>query len=501
MTTTKTPQNEIDPAILSKHALGITAARNYYVLNIPTGMSDHDYDVLEKAALEDGLSLRDYVRKEIQGTRTENADYITKVEKEQVSSDMYDALIGFISQHPEVSYIIPKYDGSSLAGYYDVNTGECMRVVTVGGSNLGGEGIDQTYKFSKFFPNLKGTGICALQCECLVSLEHGFAESSRQKANGLVNSKYLENEVSRYVNIRCFRYFLDPSLKPVDYKMVLDKMPKTKNVSGDIKFSGGFVISVDDLKRDYETIQQYRDLINHDIWVTPTGTFLVDGVVCYTKHGVCVKALKYKDAGRGETAEVLGIKWNNQIFKGKDSWSANASITEVVVRGSKITKPSVGSVKKMITSGLSKGARVTVILANSTIPQVKDVIQPGNLDYEWPTCSCGYQMSSKDIFGALLKCGNPDCSERYERMKAYLAECQTIDDMDLNRLLIIDRFDWNKKADKYVLYPEIVKVIKRNLGADILRDLLAVYLTTDLQRKTLDLVVTPAYKALKDYLG
>lgn len=487
----------ISEDILRKHAVAIQAARNYWVLNLPTGMLDRDFNILEQKAREDGLELRDYVRQEIQGTRAMNADYITKVEKEQVPGDMYDAMLEFQNSHPEVEFWIPKYDGSSLAAYYNPETGRCFRVITIGGSNLCSEGIDQTAKFAKFFPDLPETGICAIQAECLVSLDHGFGESSRQKANGLVNSKFLENEVSMFCNIRAFRFYLDPNYKnskiiqnQLTYQEVLNSFPEVKNITGDIKFSGGYVFSRNEVK------PEYRDFLNHDIWKTPTGTFLVDGVVGYTKEGVCIKALKYKDAGRGESSEVLGIKWNNQASKGKDSWSANAIITPVIVRGSTITKPTVGSIGKMVKSGISKGAKVTVILANSTIPAIKDVIQPGNLDYEWPTCSCGHKMGPNDIFGALLKCGNPKCSERLERMKNYLSSISGFSEINLDKFLVIDRLKWNEKFNTSQILTDIEKIIRQNLGVNELGKYLSQFMSTPLQKRNLELVINPAYSAL-----
>lgn len=522
MTATSSPKIQISDELLEKHRLGLKAAYDYYVLNQPTGMMDSEYDRLEADAMADGFSLRDYVLQEIQGTRTQNAGYITKVEKTQVQGDMFDALLQFIQEHPEVAYVIPKYDGSSLAGYYDTNTGKCMRVVTIGGSNLGGEGIDQTYKFIHFFPDFSGTSFrpSALQAECLTGY-NVFGESARQKANGLVtssfkpldrseylnksqtyerylqnfeiNRKRMEEEVTNYVQIRCFRYF--GAAPGLDYKQVLDLMPQTVNLCGDIKFSGGFVIPVSELTEDK------RDLINHDVWDTPTGKFLVDGVVCYTSDGVCVKALKYKDAGRGESAEVDHIQWNNNRLKGKDSWSANVYLkTPVVVRGSEIKKPSVGSVSKMVERGLSKGARVNVILANSTIPMVKDVISPGNGDYQWPTCSCGYQMSKSDIFGTLLKCGNPLCSERLEYMRNYMSGITDFMQINLNNLLVIDRFKWEQKADLTVLLPELLEIVKDDLGVQVFQDKLASYMTTPLMKKNLDLVVQPSYMVLHEFV-
>ena len=65
---------EISEEILIKHSKGLEAARNYWVLNLPTGLSDREFDVLEEQARLDGLELRDYVCSEIQGLRSENAD-------------------------------------------------------------------------------------------------------------------------------------------------------------------------------------------------------------------------------------------------------------------------------------------------------------------------------------------------------------------------------------------------------------------------------------------
>lgn len=521
---------EVSPELLEKHKVGIEAAYNYYVNNMPTGLDDAYYDHLEEEARKDGLELRDYVTQSIQGKRTKNADYIGKVEKLQVQGDMVGALYAFVHNNPSVKYITPKYDGSSLAAYYDVATGKCIRVVTIGGSNLGSEGIDQTEKFARYFPNLPDTGICALHSECLVSLEHGLGETSRQKANGLVNasyepldftefkggkgtkkeySKYLvkfqenqkkvEKEIDDLINIRCFRFFVDPSSQysqltlSAGYKAVLSSLPEVYNSVGDIKFCGGLVFDAD---------SEYPDTINSDIWNTGKGTFLVDGVVTYTETGVCYKALKYKDAGRGESTEVLGIKWNDQSKKGKDSWSANVLINPINIRGAEIKKPSVGSVRKMVDSGLSKGSRVTVILANSTIPAVSKVLNPGNLDFEWPTCGCGHKMGESDIFGALLKCGNPDCSERLKRMRAYLDMVPEWKDINLNKLLVIDRFDWSKKVSNLsVLSSEILEIVYEDYGVELLKKHLGKYLTTDLQKRNLDLVVTPAYKALREYVS
>ena len=524
----------VQPEILEKHKVALEAARNYWVFCKPTGLSDEYFNELEAAARADGLELRDYVCQEIQGTRTQNASYIPKVQKQQVQGSMAQAVVEFQkawgSEHPESPELtwIPKYDGSSLAAYYDPDTGRCVRVVTIGGSNLGDWGIDQTEKFAKFFPNTSGTGIIAMQAECLIALEHGFSEKSRQKANGLVNASYepmscqdflagsqaktrtqadyekclakfkenqesVQAEIEEYIGIRCFRYFTNGQYPVPPYYEALRGMPVVVNPkTGDIKFSGGYTMTLTELLG-------LGDQVEKDIWKTPTGTFLVDGLVAYTASGECVKALKYKDAGRGESVKVLDIKWNNQIKKGKDSWSANAIVEPITIRGSVITKPTIGSVKKMVSGGISPGARVTLILANSTIPAISEVLEPGNGDYKWPICSCGYQMGPTDTFGSLLKCGNPMCSERLGRMKSYLSGLDW-SDVDLDKLLIMDRLKLSK-------VPGLKDAIKATLetpgnGPENLRDTIGAILSTDLQRRNLELIYRPAWEALYErYIG
>jgi hypothetical protein len=212
-----------------------------------------------------------------------------------------------------------------------------------------------------------------------------------------------------------------------------------------------------------------------------------------------VKALKYKDAGRGESVEVLGIKWNNQITKGKDSWSANAIIDPIEIRGSVITKPTIGSVKKMVTQGISPGARVTLILANSTIPAISEVLEPGNGDFGWPVCSCGYQMGPSDTFGSLLKCGNPMCSERLDRMKGYLGKLSDPSEINPDKLFIMDRMKLSEIPGFMNGIIEGFKEGKMSAPED-LRDYISRFLTTDLQRKNLELVYRPAWIALAAWI-
>jgi hypothetical protein len=127
---------------------------------------------------------------------------------------------------------------------------------------------------------------------------------------------------------------------------------------------------------------------------------------------------------------------------------------------------------------------------------VGDVYKAGNGDYQWPKCSCGYQLGSSDVYGSLLKCGNPMCTERIGRMTAYIQSLSDIHkDIDLNKLLVIDRFKWENttiNTDQLLTFVECG-------NEQGYHDLLASYLTTDLQKRNLELVWKASFQVLKSF--
>lgn len=483
--------------LLKKHAFGLECARKYWVLSQPTGISDVEFDKLELEARLDGLELRDEVFKELVGTRSPNANYITPVGKIKAKGKLYDSLKEFINSWTGGKLLwSPKYDGSSIVAYFNED-GECNRVVTAGGTNRSGEGIDQTWKLRKYFPKLNPDyRIMAIQCECLVDLNDYF-DRARQKANGLVNSKDMEDEVERLICIRGFRYFITPdssfNTSEINYHDVLDEdiIPRVSNSYG-IKFSMAQAFTNEEL------LNIDPEIINGDELPTNTGKFNFDGFVAYDSKGNLVTAIKSHDGGKQESTVIKCMRWNNQLPKGKDGWSLNVELNPPVeVKGSLVRKPSSGGVPRALKEGLSVGALVTVCLSGSTIPYV-EVITPGNGDMQYPTCSCGYAMSDKDIFGSNLKCGNNNCNERLERMYEYLKDCESIDKVDYNRLFIIDRFDFNKKIlDRSEFDSKVINIISNDYGYESLRDLVLILGLSKLQEKNLNLVVRPAYRALR----
>ena len=482
--------------ILEKWKILIEACKNYYIDSMPTGFSDSEYDDLERRALEeDGFSVRDYVfQTYLKGTKGKNA-YIEKIKKEKVlGSPMRDAILSFEKDFGDSIYVDLKYDGSSIAIYLDPKTGTPKRILTCGNLNLTTEGVDQTHKLMHFLPKHFPCGIVAVQAEALVETTLvPDPEKARQKANGLINSKYCDDEVNSLLTLRAYRYYTDDSpsgvaISQMDYRDVVQSFETVRAGDGHILFSPADIFKTSELGSWCE-----KDLIQ-----TSTGSFLADGMVLYDKRGKCIKALKFSGAGSGSDGKirtrVLGLLWNNQVDKGKDSWSANVLIEPITLRGTVIRKPSAGSVSKLVNLNITPGAEVSVILANSTIPMISDVYSAGNGEFSFPVCSCGYHMTEKDVYGSNLKCGNPDCTERIGRMSTYLEKLGDIRKLDLNKFLVIDRFKWQETGINLdILFDSVYKDNKNSYY-----QYLSSFMKTDLQKRNLDLVWKASFITLKD---
>jgi len=484
--------------IINKWQILIKACKDYYVDDVPTGLSDEEFDRLEKEAWEqDNFNARLYVFENYtKGTKVQN-NYIEKISKTKVTgTTMLDAIVEFQKRVGKKVYADLKYDGSSIAIYVDPNNGKPLREVTVGNIHTvdknGGEaepGVDQTWKLAGFLPAQFPKGIVAIQAEALIDYTKlDNPETARQRANGLINSKYCDTSL---LTLRAYRYYTDDSpagiaLRNMDYREVLSSFEIVRDETGYIKFAPADTFTVEELG----SVPGYTE---SDHTQTSTGFFLNDGWVLYDEKGICLGALKFAGAGSSSegvikttTREIL---WNNQVSKGKDSWSANIRIDPVTVKGITVRKPSAGSVGKMVENNITPGAEVSIILANSTIPMIGETFKPGNGNFSWPICSCGWQLSEKDVYGSLLKCGNPLCTERIGRMKKYLSENTNI---DLNKFLVIDRFKWeNTDVDL-----DKIKQLVREGKKEEYHDYLLSFMSSKLQKRNMELVWQASWEAL-----
>ena len=88
----------------------------------------------------------------------------------------------------------PKMDGCSSVTYY--KNGERKLCLTRSDDFTG---KDKTDYFAPFFPRfINWKGDLQLMHELVINLDYGFGWNSRQKANGLTNSKYNQDQVAKY---------------------------------------------------------------------------------------------------------------------------------------------------------------------------------------------------------------------------------------------------------------------------------------------------------------
>jgi hypothetical protein len=326
-----------------------------------------------------------------------------------------------------------------------------------------------------------------------------YCDRPRQLCNGIVNSKnkYSENDIDNMICIRGFRYFSD---NQKDFYRTLRSLPGTLNPSGSLyNFAPGHVMTIREL------LSRGKDVVDREFISTPTGDFLIDGYVFYTKEGNLIKALKFKNAGGQEGVEVERIQWND-LSESKDGFSSNVILKDGVdIRGSIIKKPSSNGVNNLIKNNITPGAIVSVTLRGSTIPCVDKVFKPGNGDFNWPTCKCGTKLGPNDVFGNNLKCPNLMCSSRIDRMKNYVNQGRfSFDDVkSYNGLFIIDRIKLEDKIQNpQVFSGEFKGIILKDEGVDKLRELFYNNVPlTNLQKRNFELVIRPAYKVLKDFVN
>jgi hypothetical protein len=78
----------MEETVLRKWRDLIALCKSYYVDSVPTGISDSEYDELERrAVVEDNFYVRDYIFcKYLKGAKTKN-NYIERIKKEKVADD------------------------------------------------------------------------------------------------------------------------------------------------------------------------------------------------------------------------------------------------------------------------------------------------------------------------------------------------------------------------------------------------------------------------------
>ena len=352
--------------IMRNLELLIIAANDYYNGRL-TGMSDEAYDKLlrEEKEFDPSFNIFDYVHYDEQYIKVKHSIKIPVWSK---STDW--KLMNSLFE----SYLVtPKFDGCSIVVYY--TDGKLNNIITRSNEV---EGVIQTKKLKDKVPQEVDSKVKAILCEA-VCIE------SRQKANGLINSKYKQDEVDELL-----------TLMPFD---VITTIPMT--YSERFKLAGLKPFSINRVQAE-----EIRD--KYTCYFEGIGDIPCDGLVGYSDVYPTKPAQILKLYGM-DFADSVITKVQPILSYDSMTFSLTYWFNPVELGGSTIKKVgNAGSYKTCKEKKLGVGSKVQVRLAKQVIPQLKSSDEwDDKLDQ---TIYCPYCGEPLVEFEGKLVCKNNNCS-------------------------------------------------------------------------------------------
>lgn len=341
----------------------IEASEAFYN-GFPVKMSDEDYDKLERKVKEfmPDFNVKTYITFHQQGlTLKHHCNFLsyTKSTDEKLTWSKLKEFGDFIS---------PKYDGSSIVAYY--RNGKCYQIISRADDKNGKNQFDKLInKLNKTLPEIDPS-ITEVFLEAVTNLKYG----DRSKANGLINSKYMQKEV--------------------DEKLEL--MPCECN-SPDSTVRRGFqekyVHQVSESEMDYIIANGKLE----------DGT-PVDGVVAYNPEENKLKMRKIYCNGSSDSV----VTGHEVTFSTKTlTQSVVVKFNSVKVDGATLSNANMGPIATVKKVGLGIGAKVKVIRTKKVIPFIDQIYEKSN---DFSDIKCNYCHSDMKKIGTDEICMNPDCA-------------------------------------------------------------------------------------------
>ena len=355
----------------------IRIANNYYN-GRDTGVTDKYYDVLLKKVQDEDPSFNifNHIKYDVdfisgyhdQVFRSASKSHITEITE----------VIEYLNTEG-IGILTPKYDGSSIRAYY--KEGELDKILTRGDEYTG---IVQTEKLKNKVPLLVDKSIIAIDFEACVSIED-YDGSVRGKANGLVNSKYMQEEVDSLLYLIPFDVLTTNINEPY-----LDRIKKFERlyfnlVSRDKLSDPSYIININDSK-----YIKYGEK-----------TFPIDGFVLYKENNV-VEILKYYYS-ESAIAKVVDVEWN----EAKSTYYVPKLIIDTTYIDNRgVSRVASGGAVQLMERKMGIGSEIRIINSGSTIPYPLEVITSSE-DYNMPKCThCNRDL---EFNGPNPLCLNPDC--------------------------------------------------------------------------------------------
>lgn len=401
------------------------ADHEYYDLDNPS-MSDAEYDELRRSYIDQyGAEDLNYVP----GNATDGFEKfkhptpVTSLGKWTKGVDDESDLKAQIEKLWPVE-VQPKYDGLTVVAYPNAD-GSC-RFVTRG---LGGE-IGEV--LPNFIPEYEEAGVnnsdYAIRGEVFITPDNFERLNSALTFDGEEPMKNARNAAAGLLRRKERSPYLD-LLSYVVYDlpgqdMTPDEMRGIVTEQTKFTFTDGF--SCDTAEETVEGIEQlYADIMNLQ-------TYPIDGIViksCQQNSGYRFgstahhpkNAVAWKPGRTIYTTVVRDVIWQ----MGRSKATPVAIVDPVEIDGATVTKASLHNAEQIRKLGLKIGAKVTIYKANEIIPQIGEVLEPGNKDIVLDVCpACGGPL--EEINGQQF-CINPDCTERIAQDIAFLGQKDVLD--------------------------------------------------------------------------
>jgi NAD-dependent DNA ligase len=252
-------------------------------------------------------------------------------------------------------YINLKYDGSGLRCYY--KDGKLQKVLGAPDEKFG---ILRTDTLSCLFPQeLDDKSIESLGGELIVDASK-FGYGSRNKANGLTNSKNIIEDIKKYAMVRVYRVTYHDT-NEYDYDRLCDTLEELPILRDDEKIY--FMAAEPMLLGEVSDVKS----ICHTEY---DSNVQCDGIVVYTRKGFRAFKFYYNEIVE---ATIKDITYRKQKT---GNWYPTLHFDTIKVDGKNVSKCAGGSLRIIKERGIGIGSKVGIIMSNSTIPKVLKVYEP-----------------------------------------------------------------------------------------------------------------------------
>jgi DNA ligase (NAD+) len=401
------------------------ADHEYYDLDNPT-LSDAEYDKLRRSYIDQyGTEDLNYVPGNVSEgfEKFKHPTPVTSLGKWTKGVDDEKDLLAQVEKLWPVEVQL-KYDGLTVVAY--PNTDGSCKYVTRG---LGGE-VGEI--LPNFIPKYEGTGInnsdFAIRGEVYITpanferlnsaLEYAGEEpmkNIRNAAAGLLRRK----ERSPYLNLLSYTVYDLPGqdMTPAEMRKIVSEQTQ-------FTFADGFGYeTVEDTVTGIE--QVYND-------INSLQTYPIDGMViksCQQNSGYRFgntahhprNAFAWKALQEEVETVVRDVIWQ----MGRSKATPVAIVDPVQIDGTTVTRATLHNAAEIKRLGLKIGSTVLLRKANQIIPQITEVIKPGDKDIVLDVCpACGGPL--EEVNGQQF-CTNPDCKERIAQNIAFLGSKDVLD--------------------------------------------------------------------------